>query len=540
MAGNQKVTYDEGKRTLDSVIQVAAKFIRDDYQGKFDPQETMKTYTLVYNLVTEKEVQNNQDKLYKVFSESLKNELERHILPRLSGKVDQQLLVEYSKAWDSYRVFLRWMKRVFQYLDRFYVRRLSLRSLEETGFENFRSEIFDKMSNSIKREVLAMIRRDRDGQVIDASLLQKVITIYLQLSKSKKVYETEFEEPLRDETTAYYKKEAKEWIGSDTCPEYLQKAEQRIAMEERRAEKYAREETKDHVLSCVRHELLIVHQKALLEKESTGMESMLADNKTEDLQRLFRLYNPIPDGLEPLARILKAHIAKRGAAIVKKTEETKDMKSHVSTLLDLQTHFQTLVHTCFEKSPKILQALRGAFEIFVNESISGVTTSELLATFCDSILRTSGQKLSEEEMENALGRVASLFEYLQDKDMFNEYYRNLLAKRLLGQRSASDDAERSMISRLKTSCGSQFTQKLEGMMSDMQVSTEVQRDFRNFLTSSELGNGIDMGITILTTGFWPPYKSDDLSLPRELGECISAFSKYYESKSSHRKLRLGQ
>jgi hypothetical protein len=38
-----------------------------------------------------------------------------------------------------------------------------------------------------------------------------------------------------------------------------------------------------------------------------------------------------------------------------------------------------------------------------------------------------------------------------------------LAKRLLLGKSASIDAEKSMISKLKTECGSQFTNKLEGM-----------------------------------------------------------------------------
>lgn len=42
-----------------------------------------------------------------------------------------------------------------------------------------------------------------------------------------------------------------------------------------------------------------------------------------------------------------------------------------------------------------------------------------------------------------------LFRFLQDKDVFERYYKQHLAKRLLFNRSVSDDAERSMLSKLK-------------------------------------------------------------------------------------------
>lgn len=44
-----------------------------------------------------------------------------------------------------------------------------------------------------------------------------------------------------------------------------------------------------------------------------------------------------------------------------------------------------------------------------------------------------------------------LFRYLRDKDLFERYYKQHLAKRLLFNRSVSDDAERGMLSKLKVS-----------------------------------------------------------------------------------------
>lgn len=44
-----------------------------------------------------------------------------------------------------------------------------------------------------------------------------------------------------------------------------------------------------------------------------------------------------------------------------------------------------------------------------------------------------------------------VFKYLEDKDVFQKFYAKMLAKRLVQHMSASDDAEESMISRLKVS-----------------------------------------------------------------------------------------
>lgn len=46
-----------------------------------------------------------------------------------------------------------------------------------------------------------------------------------------------------------------------------------------------------------------------------------------------------------------------------------------------------------------------------------------------------------------------VFKYIEDKDVFQKFYAKMLAKRLVHQNSASDDAEASMISKLKVSIG---------------------------------------------------------------------------------------
>ena len=49
----------------------------------------------------------------------------------------------------------------------------------------------------------------------------------------------------------------------------------------------------------------------------------------------------------------------------------------------------------------------------------------------------------------------TIFKYVDDKDVFQKFYHRLLAKRLVQQSSASDDAETTVISKLRVSYSSE-------------------------------------------------------------------------------------
>ena len=72
---------------------------------------------------------------------------------------------------------------------------------------------------------------------------------------------------------------------------------------------------------------------------------------------------------------------------------------------------------------------------------------------CASFLSTpfvSGFSLDgQAELEDTLNQVMIVFKYIEDKDVFQKFYSKMLAKRLVQFLSASDDAEASMISKLK-------------------------------------------------------------------------------------------
>ena len=60
----------------------------------------------------------------------------------------------------------------------------------------------------------------------------------------------------------------------------------------------------------------------------------------------------------------------------------------------------------------------------------------------------------------------TVFQYLQDKDVFSKIYRNYLQRRLINMNSIGDDDEDLMLKKLSDKCGQEYTTKMHRMMQD--------------------------------------------------------------------------
>ncbi|KAG1686595.1 Cullin-4A [Nymphon striatum] len=124
------------------------------------------------------------------------------------------------------------------------------------------------------------------------------------------------------------------------------------------------------------------------------------------------------------------------------------------------------------------------------------------------------------------------------KDVFEAFYKKDLAKRLLVGKSASVDAEKSMLSKLKQECGAAFTSKLEGMFKDMELSKDIMLAFKQHVANLQsLTGNIDITVNILTMGYWPTYPPTEVHKPPEMVHHQVVFQKFYLGKHSGRKLQ---
>uniref|UniRef100_A0AAY5EFH2 Cullin family profile domain-containing protein n=1 Tax=Electrophorus electricus TaxID=8005 RepID=A0AAY5EFH2_ELEEL len=219
----------------------------------------------------------------------------------------------------------------------------------------------------------------------------------------------------------------------------------------------------------------------------------------------------------------------------------KDPKMYVQTILDVHKKYNALVMSAFNNDAGFVAALDKACGRFINNNAvtkmaqSSSKSPELLARYCDSLLKKSSKNPEEAELEDTLNQVMVVFKYIEDKDVFQKFYAKMLAKRLVHQNSASDDAEASMISKLKQACGFEYTSKLQRMFQDIGVSKDLNEQFKKHLSNSEPLD-LDFSIQVLSSGSWPFQQSCTFALPSELERSYQRFTAFYASRHSGRKL----
>ncbi|XP_051128576.1 cullin-1 [Andrographis paniculata] len=521
-------------------------------EPSFCSEDYIMLYTTIYNMCTQKPPHDYSQQLYDKYRESFEEYITSMVLPALREKHDEFMLMELVKRWSNHKLMVRWLSRFFYYLDRYFIARRTLPALREVGLTCFRELVYFEIRGKVKDAVISLIDQEREGEQIDRSLLKNVLDIFVEIGMGQMdYYETDFEAAMLIDSAAYYSRKASNWILEDSCPDYMLKAEECLKREKGRVAHYLHSSSETKLLEKVQNELLSVYATQLLEKEHSGCHALLRDDKVEDLSRMYRLFSKIPRGLEPVANIFKQHVTSEGTVLVKQAEDAASNKKaekkdavglqeqiFVRKVIELHDKFMAYVNDCFQNHTLFHKALKEAFEVFCNKGVSGSSSAELLATFCDNILKKGGsEKLSDEAIEETLEKVVKLLAYISDKDLFAEFYRKKLARRLLFDKSANDEHERSILTKLKQQCGGQFTSKMEGMVTDLTLARENQTSFEEYLSSNQTQNpGIDLTVTVLTTGFWPSYKSFDLNLPEEMVKCVEVFKEFYQTKTKHRKL----
>lgn len=550
-SGNQRIIpLEEGwndeikAKAIDKLEDLLNGGMSSGTSNMFGPREYVTIYTTCYDMCTQRSPYNWSRELYQRHGETIERYLTTNVLPALRDKTGQGgtiLLTELKHRWTNHQIMNKWLKKFFTYLDRYYVKHHSLPTLSQAGLRCFRTNIYDEMKRDTTQAILGLINDERNSQIIDKSLVKNIVELYENMGMgSLDAYNADLEEPLLNSTREYYAKKREEWI-NDSTPDYLIKAEEALDAERTRVADYLNTSSESKILKVVEDEILEKVETVLLEKETSGCRALLQNDKSEDLQRMFRLFSRLENGLVPIATILQNFVSNMGDDIINRRKarlesekDKNDDPKFVKALIELHEKYLGVVKKDFSGHSLFQKALKDAFVEVVNKNVGQYTNAELMSTFCDRILKSGGEKLSEAEVEESLDRIVQLFSYLTDKDLFAEIYRNQLAKRLLNQRSTSDDAEKLMIAKLKMQCGTQFTSKMEGMLADLAVGSEQRTEFEQRMR--QVDTKLDFSVQVLTTGFWPTYKSPEVSLTPEMSKCMDVFKEWHDKKHQKRKL----
>ena len=473
---------------------------------------------------------------------------------------DEALLAFYIKEWDRYTTAAKYTNHLFRYLNRHWVKReidegkKDVYDVYTLHLVIWRDEFFERTHGRVMNAVLEMIKKQRDGEAIEQSRIKSVVDSFVSLgldeSDSTKstldVYRYHFERPFLTATENYYTLESQQFTAENSVVEYMKKAEARLDEEKERVGLYLHPDVMSALMkACLK--VLVSDHSTLLREE---FQRLLDADRQDDLARMYRLLQRIPNGLDPLRTRFEAHVRRAGEESVEKVaseDEALDPKIYVDALLEVHTRFASLVNDAFAGEIEFVKSLDNACKEFINRNkvCKGSTTKspELLAKYSDNLLKKGAKNIEETDLENMLTQLMTVFKFIEDKDVFQKFYTRMLAKRLVHTNSASDEAEISMISKLKEACGFEYTNKLTRMLQDIQTSKDLNTSYKSHQETAmdidELKKAVDSTFTVLGTGFWPLTPPNTrFTPPQEIRSTYEKFLKYYDSKHSNRKLSL--
>ncbi|KAM6952899.1 cullin-4B [Lycodopsis pacificus] len=503
-------------------LKEAVEAIQNSTSIKYNLEEL---YQAVENLCSHK----ISAKLYKQLRGVCEDHIKAQIDQFREDALDSVLfLKKIDKCWQDHCRQMIMIRSIFLFLDRTYVLQNSmLPSIWDMGLELFRFYIISdpKVQSKTIDGILLLIERERNGEAIDRSLLRSLLSMLSDLQ----IYQDSFEQRFLEETNRLYAAEGQRLMQEREVPEYLHHVSKRLEEEADRVITYLDQSTQKPLIATVEKQLLGEHLTATLQK---GLTHLLDENRIQDLSLLHQLFSRVRGGVQVLLQHWIEYIKAFGSTIVINPEKDKTM---VQELLDFKDKVDHVIDICFMKNEKFVNAMKEAFETFINKRPN--KPAELIAKHVDSKLRAGNKEATDEELEKMLDKIMIIFRFIYGKDVFEAFYKKDLAKRLLVGKSASVDAEKSMLSKLKHECGAAFTSKLEGMFKDMELSKDIMVQFKQYMQCQNIPGNIELTVNILTMGYWPTYVPMEVHLPSEMVRLQEIFKTFYLGKHSGRKLQ---
>ncbi|KAJ8670266.1 hypothetical protein QAD02_001525 [Eretmocerus hayati] len=494
-------------------------------------------YRNAYTMVLHKYGERLYTGLKEVITQHLVVKVRKDVLDSLHNNFLQTL----NQAWNDHQTSMVMIRDILMYMDRVYVQQNNVDNVFNLGLIIFRDQVvrYGCIRDHLRETLLGMVARERRGEIVDRIAIKNACQMLMLLGiNSRQVYEEDFERPFLQQSNEFYKMESQKFLAENSASVYIKQVEARIIEESDRAKHYLDESTETRIVEVVEEELIKKNMKTIVEMENSGVVHMLQNLKTEDLGCMYKLFSRVSDGLNTVCGCVSQYLREKGKALVQEEQDSgTNAVQFVQNLLDLKDRFEHFLHNSFSNDKQFKQMIASDFEYFLNLNTK---SPEYLSLFIDDKLKKGLKGMTEQEIEGILDKTMVLFRFLQEKDVFERYYKQHLAKRLLLNKSVSDDSEKNMISKLKTECGCQFTSKLEGMFKDITVSNTIMEEFKEHsLACGMTLSGVDLSVRVLTTGFWPTQAATPkCSMPSAPRDAFDAFRRFYLGKHSGRQLTL--
>uniref|UniRef100_A0A8C4YIK6 Cullin-2 n=1 Tax=Gopherus evgoodei TaxID=1825980 RepID=A0A8C4YIK6_9SAUR len=408
------------------------------------------------------------ERLYTETKFFLENHV-RHLHKRVLES-EEQVLVMYHRYWEEYSKGADYMDCLYRYLNTQFIKKNKLTEADlqygyggvdiseplmeigELALDMWRKLMIEPLQGILIRMLLREIKNDRCGEDPNQKVIHGVINSFVHVEQYKKkfplkFYQEIFECPFLNETGEYYKQEASNLLQESNCSQYMEKVLGRLKDEEMRCRKYLHPSSYGKVIHECQQRMVADHLQFL----HAECHNIIRQEKRSDMANMYTLLRAVSSGLPHMIQELQNHIHDEGLRATSNLSQENMPTQFVESVLEVHSKFVQLINTVLNGDQHFMSALDKALTSVVNyrEPKSICKAPELLAKYCDNLLKKSAKGMTENEVEDKLTSFITVFKYIDDKDVFQKFYARMLAKRLIHGLSMSMDSEEAMINKLK-------------------------------------------------------------------------------------------
>ena len=554
-----------------------------------------KMYVHVYKICIQGQMHCRAPDLYKNICTMLVMYLTDHVLPKISSIPDDRALVsEVILQWNKYLALVRWTERMFAYLDKNLEKfvqndnnRSGTHTLKVAACEIFETELFPNIAISFRKSAFRIIRCERHGDVECRALLRSVFEMFLEIGLGKcGFYFREWEVYYRTDAADFYKEMSSKWKPEYSKTDFIVKVVAVWEKEKEMAKRYLQIEATKELLRTFEIALL-----ADLEGEVLGddyvIHHLLHTDQRQTLKGLFALYLQRENTVKLMRSRVKSFFRKEGLQMVKEqsmrlsslmtAQKQSDVESYqdapstsrnrnvtsiedlkidtAQEMVELWERHREIVTNVFKANDSIQKALKDAYRVIVDTKAANYSSAERFALYCDTLLSSSGRGavLRDPDLDHRFDSIVCLLKFLSEKDVFQNVYLQLLAKRLIFYKSHSQHNEICFAGKLKAAIGVPFFQRAKRMMVDMACGPELTRNFNRWMQEENMGDseqdataplscvalvqGMRFSASVLNKEAWPTFTEVHVNLPLGMWTAGSLFSVFYGIQTANRSLK---
>ena len=528
---------------------------------KIDKNNLLLLYKLVYDIMMSKN-KSIRDLCLQRLNGTIKFHCQ-NIYDKIISNENNDFLAIFINNWNSYKnnVVNNFILKVFKYLN--YANKLIMRNydLEKEMNAIFKVKIYDSLEAKLKSNFFDYINIYRNYDNNNNSIENKNNSIENKNNINEKILilkdfilfldyfdERNFYVDIKNNTYSYYTNLSNSLI-KNSFIEYFNFFYDKLNKEDEYLKIYLNLELVNDINERLK-EIVFYNNSEKILNFNDGFLFLLNNEKENSnlLKKIFNVFHQNEKSLNILLNLFKTFIKEKFNEFLLKNNylnsnlNLKEIAN--SNFLNLYLNFQKYILSIIEKNFNNNNLFNVVFkEIMeqIQKQKENINTSYLLPYHFDKYLRKSAKiSTNSNTAIEGINSGLQIFSQISEQDIFIEIYRNLLCNRLVNNDYVSIDAEKYLIEQLKKQCGNEYISKIDTMIMDYNLNTELTNNFKEFLNNNSNNsnennnfisaiNNINSSLMILSNEHWPinNFNMFHIKLPNNLITLQNLIFKYY-------------